>query len=137
GFTQRPARLLGHADPGAVRRSAGHRQRLLPRAGPAARARPAPIDLANHLAAIAIERRQAEESLRTSEERLSRTVETNADGILILDRSGRISLANAAAERLTGMARADMLRRDPWDLWKISTLDGRQVGEHEFASAQV
>src|SRR5262249_7623424 len=53
------------------------------------------IDLCNHLAAVAIERRRSEEALRSSEERLSRTVETNADGILIIDRSGRITLANA------------------------------------------
>src|SRR5262249_29053553 len=95
------------------------------------------MDLANHLAAIAIERRQAEESLRTSEERLSRTVETNADGILILDRAGKISLVNAAAERLLGLARGDMLRRNLYDILTVTTLDGRAVNEHEFAFAQV
>src|SRR5262249_26834880 len=96
------------------------------------------IDLASHLAALAIERRRAEEALRSSEERMSRTVETNADGILILDRSGRITLANAAAERLMGMPRAEITRRSFYDpIWKISHVDGRPITEHESAFAQV
>lgn len=45
------------------------------------------------------ERRQAEEALRANEERLARIVETVADGILIEDQEGRITFANAAAEK--------------------------------------
>jgi PAS domain S-box-containing protein len=96
------------------------------------------LDLVNHLSAIAIERRRAEEALRTSEERLSRTVETNADGILLLDRAGRITLANAAAERLLGMPRAELTRPGRTEpFWKLSTLEGRPIADTESAFAQV
>ncbi|MBL8798650.1 MAG: PAS domain S-box protein, partial [Planctomycetia bacterium] len=97
-----------------------------------------PIGVIDHLAALAIERRRADEALRASEERLSRIFETNADAILIIERAGRIGMANAAAERLLGLPRHEIMRRpfnDP--LWKISQLDGRTVAAPEFAFSQV
>ncbi len=96
------------------------------------------LDLMNHLAAIAIERRRADEAIRTSEERLSRTVETNADGILLLDRGGRVTLANAAAERLLGMPRTELTRPGRTEpFWKLSTLEGRPIAENESPFYQV
>jgi hypothetical protein len=96
------------------------------------------LDLTNHLAAIAIERRRAEEALRTSEERLGRTVETNADAILIFDRAGRITLANAAAERLLALPRGEIIRHSLHDpAWRFSTLDGRPLPDGESAYHQV
>jgi PAS domain S-box-containing protein len=43
-----------------------------------------------------------EEALRRSEERLARIIETIADGVLILDATGGIAFANAAAEEILG-----------------------------------
>ena len=96
------------------------------------------VDLSIRLAAIAIERKRDEEALRASEERQARIVETIADGILLVDREGRITQANAAAEKLLGLPRAEITRRtynDP--AWKITTADGRPVPDREYAVAQV
>ncbi len=46
------------------------------------------------------DRKQAEEELRASKERLARIVETNANGIIIIDHAGQMSFANAAAKRI-------------------------------------
>lgn len=43
-----------------------------------------------------------EEAIRRSEERLGRIIETIADGVIILDGSGEIAFANAAAEEILG-----------------------------------
>jgi two-component system cell cycle sensor histidine kinase/response regulator CckA len=96
------------------------------------------IGVVDHLAALAIERRRAEEALRASEERLSRIFETNADAILIIERAGRITMANAAAERLFGLPRHEIVRRNFNDpAWKISLVDGRCVSAQDFAFSQV
>src|SRR5581483_9313432 len=50
-------------------------------------------------------RKQAAEALRRSEERLLRIVENAAVGILILDRTGRAMLVNAAMQQIAGIAR--------------------------------
>ncbi len=47
--------------------------------------------------------------LRASEERLRRTVEAAADGLLVFDATGRLTLFNAAAERLLGVPQADLV----------------------------
>jgi PAS domain S-box-containing protein len=83
-------------------------------------------------------RKQAEEMLRASEERLARIVETDADGILISDQDGRISFANAAAERILGRPRADIINRpynDPG--WKTRTLAGKPVADDDLPFARV
>jgi PAS domain S-box-containing protein len=55
------------------------------------------------------ERRRAEDALRESEERLSRIVETMTDGVVLLDPTGRYTLANAAIERIIGQPRDRLL----------------------------
>ncbi|HKP74125.1 MAG TPA: PAS domain S-box protein, partial [Longimicrobiaceae bacterium] len=52
--------------------------------------------------------RHASEQLRESEERLTRILETVADGIVIVQRDGRISFANRAAEELLGIDRSTL-----------------------------
>jgi len=69
-------------------------------------------DRSQRFAAIAQQRAadaRAEAVMRASEERLRRTVEAAADGLLVFDSGGRLTLANAAAERLLGVPRADLL----------------------------
>ncbi|MDX1953345.1 MAG: PAS domain S-box protein, partial [Verrucomicrobiota bacterium] len=64
------------------------------------------------------DKRTTEEALRQSEERLTRIVDTIADGVLILDMNGKVTFANAAAERIFGHHQADealpLQRR--WDI---------------------
>ncbi len=47
------------------------------------------------------EREQAERSLRNERERLSATLRSIGDGVIVTDRSGRITLLNQKAEKLT------------------------------------
>jgi len=60
----------------------------------------------------------AELSLRESQHWLTRLLETNANGILILDLAGRISFVNPAAEQLIGRRNEELLDHDwnelPW-----------------------
>ncbi|MCS6851416.1 MAG: PAS domain S-box protein [Gemmataceae bacterium] len=74
------------------------------------------------------ERRRAEEALRSSEERLGRIVEAVGDGILIFDRSGLVTFANAAAERITGRPRAEIVGHNFRDwLSGLADSDGRPM----------
>ncbi len=61
-------------------------------------------------------RKQVEKALRSSEEHLSRIVETVADGILLIDRNFRVTFANAAAERLFGQPRRELTARCWYEL---------------------
>ncbi|MBI3887166.1 MAG: PAS domain S-box protein [Opitutae bacterium] len=53
--------------------------------------------------------RQAETALRASEERLSNVFRAMADGLMLHDAAGRITECNAAAERILGLPRAQLL----------------------------
>ena len=84
------------------------------------------------------ERRRAEMALRESEERLACIVETSAGGIVIVDRSGRVTFANPAAERILGLERDDAAGRmydDP--RWKITAVDGRPFPEADLPFVRV
>jgi PAS domain S-box-containing protein len=83
-------------------------------------------------------RKQAEAALRTSEERLAGVVETNVNGITIIDRDGQITFANGAAESILGLPRAEITGRqfdDP--TWTVTTTDGEPVPEEEWAFVRV
>ena len=62
--------------------------------------------------------KEAERELRESRSRLERIVETNANGIILLDLAGRITFGNAAAGRILGRRRAALVGQDwsslPW-----------------------
>jgi len=85
-----------------------------------------------------IKLKQTAEELRASEERLSRIVETIADGITILDRNGRHIFANAAAERILGLPRSTITRRtynDP--AWEVTTPEGNPLSEEDRVFVRV
>ncbi|MEK7787324.1 MAG: PAS domain S-box protein, partial [Chloroflexota bacterium] len=84
------------------------------------------------------DRKQAEQALRESEERLARIVETVPDGIAIVNREGQITFANAAAERIFGLTRGGITDRaydDPG--WRITALDGSPFPQEELPFARV
>ena len=55
------------------------------------------------------ERKQTETDLKESEERLSTLIETNADGLIVVDRQGIVRFANPAAETLFGRSAKELL----------------------------
>ncbi len=85
-------------------------------------------DGAPRLLAVCIDitaRKQAEEALRQSEERLQLIFDTAADAIMIADREGQITFANEAAARIFGLLREEITGRtidDP--VWEYAALDG-------------
>ncbi|MBI4789941.1 MAG: PAS domain S-box protein [Chloroflexi bacterium] len=84
------------------------------------------------------ERKRAEAALREREELLTRILDTVADGIYLVDRQGRMTFANSAAEKTFGVTREQLTRfsyNDP--TWKITTPDGEPFPEEEQPFARV
>jgi PAS domain S-box-containing protein len=81
------------------------------------------------------DRKETEEALRASEQRLRRIIEANADAIIVVDAEGNIQMTNPAAEQLFGRP-TDQLVDVPFGYplahgsrveMDISTPDGRHV----------
>jgi sigma-B regulation protein RsbU (phosphoserine phosphatase) len=62
------------------------------------------------------ERKSAEESLRKSEEKFRRIVETAAEGFILMDENFRISDVNETYCRMTGYGREELLGKSPFEL---------------------
>ena len=73
------------------------------------------IEQMTHLAAVAIERKRAEEALRQSESRFEGILEIAEDAIISVDSSQRILLFNQGAEKVFGYA-ADEVIGKPLDV---------------------
>jgi diguanylate cyclase (GGDEF)-like protein len=72
-----------------------------------------------------LRRRRTEASLRQSEERLNRIVETLLEGIALVDRDGRIVFANPALRRIFGAAPDEMVGvRGDDPRWRLRRADG-------------
>lgn len=61
------------------------------------------------------ERRRQEEKASERQDRLATILQTLAEGILTMDLTGRITYANAAAERILGRAARDIMERSYFD----------------------
>lgn len=72
-------------------------------------------------AAVAIQNALLHQRLATRERQLAQVLGHAASGLLVLDDDGRVLHANAAAERLTGRARADLARADARDVLALET----------------
>jgi PAS domain S-box-containing protein len=90
------------------------------------------------LAEAVLSRRRAEERLREEHELLSKVMETNPVGITVVDREGRISFANTAAEKMLGLTRQRMARRTyNAPEWRITALDGGPFPEQALPVERV
>lgn len=77
-----------------------------------------------------------EQALREREQQLAGVIETMADGLVIIDREGRFALANAAAERIFGVPREQVIgARYDAPPWERLTVEGAPfpMDDHPFA----
>ncbi len=82
-------------------------------------------------------RKQADEMLRESEERLRGMFEAMAEGIIFISSDGRIVTANPAAERILGLKRSDVQARNYiTPEWEIIRLNGTPMPPEEWPGAQ-
>ncbi|HEX9998028.1 MAG TPA: EAL domain-containing protein [Abditibacterium sp.] len=92
-------------------------------------------ETAPRLLAVCIDitaRKEADEALRESEERLQRIFDTAADAIIIVDRDGQITFANEAAARIFGLLRDEITSRTIYDsAWQYAALDGGEFDPSE------
>jgi PAS domain S-box-containing protein len=92
--------------------------------------------LASHFSVV-IQRRQAEEALRQSEEQYSVLFESFPLGITVADSDGQILEANAESERLLGISRDEHAARQiDGEEWRIIRPDGSPMPAEEYASVR-
>ncbi len=80
----------------------------------------------------------SQRQLKANEERLAAIIETSTNGLVVLDREGRITLVNAAAQKDLGLTRSDIVGRtynNP--VWKISGADGKPFPDSELPFVRV
>ncbi|MCL4560980.1 MAG: GAF domain-containing protein [Chloroflexi bacterium] len=79
------------------------------------------------------EREQMQESIRQERDLMRAVMRTNPAGIVVLDRAGRITFANARAEALLGKPAENLLQRSYADpTWNIASFDGNPLKEAEL-----
>ncbi len=84
------------------------------------------------------ERRAAERALRQEHDLLHQIAETSPVAITVLDRQGRITFCNAAAERTLGVRRDEASGRSfAAPEWRISGLDGAAFPEQDLPFQRV
>ncbi len=83
----------------------------------------------------------AELSLCESQRWLSRLLETSTNGVLILDLAGRITLANRAAEQITGLPNEALLDRDwndlPWAPDSSNAIEGADLSVRTMKESEL
>jgi PAS domain S-box-containing protein len=79
------------------------------------------------------ERKRTQEALKQSERKFRSIVEQSRDGVVLTDEQGTIIEWNQSQERLTGLARADVIGRPLWDVqFQVATDEERAIlGTHE------
>jgi PAS domain S-box-containing protein len=97
-----------------------------------------------HIAGIAIERRNAEDSLKQSEDRYHSLFNNNLEAILITDNNAKIIDANPAACKLLGYSHQELMDLHMWNitsfrnqidgiqLWRDFMKTGTQSGEYRL-----
>ncbi|VAX25879.1 hypothetical protein MNBD_NITROSPINAE02-425 [hydrothermal vent metagenome] len=83
-------------------------------------------------------RKKAEEKLRLNQDRLSRIVETIAEGLYIVDAKGRIVFANKASLKLFGLEKEELYKRTYNDSrWNIRNSRGEPINEEDYPFVKV
>ncbi len=76
--------------------------------------------------------------LQEQQEKLERTIDTMADGLILSDRDGRFTVANAAAEKILGRPAAEIVQRKyDSSVWKVTTVAGEPFPPREFPCISV
>ena len=85
------------------------------------------------------QRRQVEQALRDSEEKLRHVVEQSQDGILIINDQGLIVEWNKGMENMTGLKREQAISRPLWDVEEEIVLEEMKEapGRHEYIKTAV
>ncbi|MCL5024945.1 MAG: PAS domain S-box protein [Chloroflexi bacterium] len=84
------------------------------------------------------ELQRAERALREGEEQLTSMFETMTDGVVTFSRDGQITLVNAAAERILGLPRAEIVKRTHSNVtWKNTTVEGKPLVESDHPFVRV
>lgn len=79
---------------------------------------------------------KVEEELRNNQEQLTRILETMAEGVGIIDTSGKLIYANPMAQKILGLEQHHILERTYHDpKWQNLRVDGSVLPEHEHPMA--
>jgi PAS domain S-box-containing protein len=83
-------------------------------------------------------RKQAEEALRRERDLIVRIMATSPVGIVMVDRQGQITYANARAEQVLGLAKEEVLQRTyQAPEWRITDYEGHPLPEEDLPFARV
>ncbi len=84
------------------------------------------------------ERKQAEKSLRESEQKFRNIIEQSYDGIALADEQGLIIEWNWGQEQLSGLKRAEVIGRSAWDVqFEMATPEARTPEAYERIKASM
>ncbi|MDH3384283.1 MAG: PAS domain S-box protein, partial [Deltaproteobacteria bacterium] len=81
---------------------------------------------------------KAEATVKESEKRLLRILETSTSGIIVVDDKGNYAYANLEAAEILGIPRSDLVGRNYRDRpWEITTVDGRPYPDEDLPFSRV
>ena len=78
-------------------------------------------------------RKESEETLRRQAEFIRAVAESTGEGIYAIDRSGRVTFMNSAAEKMIGWTREELFLRDLHQMTHYRRMDGTSFPRHECA----
>lgn len=94
------------------------------------------VHVRQSLEAIIIEKTELAKSLRSSEQRLQGILDTMAEGVGIIDASGKMVYANPMAQRILGLDEQEIKKRTFGDKsWQNLRLDGSLLPDEEHPMA--
>jgi PAS domain S-box-containing protein len=77
-----------------------------------------------------------QEELRSSQQHLARILDTMAEGVGIIDKSGRLTYANKMAQKILGLKESEIQNRTFYDIqWQNMRLDGTPLPPEEHPMA--
>ena len=92
------------------------------------------VEIATHIAGIALERERTNEAVRRSTRLLEQVLETLPVGVWVLDRDGRLLLDNPVSRRIWGDDPTDLERLGSYRGWHAD--DGRPIAPDEWGAVR-